>query len=171
MALDGVLLQTSPEAHVMAAVQITTLWSEQHSDFQSQLVKRAEHWRQRQVRVGESWRDRTGACDRLMELLAVPGDIAPGVRAPRKGTKKKPSRRHPKAPISDEEVRRFLELIDEEGLDACSTPGYYTRFVTKGQLSGLNTQKPRNRPSTAQEARSQIALFYASTSPWGPAGS
>ena len=125
MAVDSVLVQCTPGAHVLAARQITHLWSEQHSVFQSQLVMRAESWRRRQIKITHPIPDPSGDCKRLMDLLALPGDASPGVPAPRRRGKGGPTRcdaRRIRRPITDAEVDRFLNLIDREGVDTVFDP-------------------------------------------------
>lgn len=125
MAVDSVLVQGTPGAHVLAARQITHLWSEQHSVFQSQLVMRAEAWRRRQLKITHPIPDPNKDCQRLMDLLALPGDVSPGVPAPLGEAKRGPNRcdaRKIRRPITDAEVDRFLDLIDREGVDTVFDP-------------------------------------------------
>lgn len=125
MAVDSVLVQCTPGSHVLAAQQITHLWSEQHSVFQSQLVMRAESWRRRQIKITHPIPDPNGDCERLMDLLSLPGDASPGVPASRRRSKGGPTRcdaRKIRRPITDAEVDRFLDLIDREGIETVFDP-------------------------------------------------
>ncbi|MEO1583765.1 MAG: hypothetical protein AAFR96_04235 [Planctomycetota bacterium] len=125
MAVDSVLVQGTPVAHVLAARQITHLWSEHHSVFQSQLVMRAEAWRRRQLKIMHSIPDPNRECERLMDLLALPGDVSPGVTSLSRRAKGGPNRcdaRKIRRPITDAEVGQFLDLIDREGVDTVFDP-------------------------------------------------
>lgn len=125
MAVDAVMVQGTPHAHVLAARQIVSLWSEQHSVFQSQLITRAEFWRRRQIKLTNPVPDPSGDCGRLMNLIALPSDASPGVPARRRNTKRGPGRpdaRKLRKPITDAEVERFMDLLDREGIDTVFDP-------------------------------------------------
>ncbi len=126
MAIDSVLVQATPGSHVLAAQQIRQLWSEQYSVFQSQLVMRAESWRRRQIKIMHPLPDPNRDCERLMSLLALPGDVSPGVPAPRRTARRGPKQcevRKIRRPITDAEIERFLDLIEAEGISAVFDPG------------------------------------------------
>ena len=126
MTVDAVLVLGTPDAHVLAARQILSLWSRQHSIFQSNLVMRAESWRRRQLELTHPAPDPSGICERLMNLLALPGDESPGVPCRRDTTRrrfKSQGASSSQRPITDAEVERFIHLIDREGLDAVFDPG------------------------------------------------
>ena len=131
MGLDALLLQVSPEAHVLVAKQIIALWSDEYSIFQSQLNVRVERWRRRQLRVAESWTDSTGACQHLMAMLDIPGTTPAQSKAPAR--RKRPrklgirpsSRRVARKPIGDNEVEQFMRLVDKEGISTVFDPGVH----------------------------------------------
>jgi len=129
--LDTLLNSDVPRSHTIVAALIIQHWCEEHNVFQSQLVMRAERWRRQHIKLKQQWRrGEFGVFNDLMRILELPGDIEPGVRAPKKSRTKKITQPSllPKAPsgmISDKEVAGFLKMLDADGISDIFDPGNY----------------------------------------------
>ena len=127
--LDTLLSSDVPRSHTIVAVLIVQYWCEEHNAFQGQLIMRAERWRRRHIQLRRHWqRGEFGIYSDLMRILELPGDIEPGVRAPKKSRTKRiiqPSLL-PKAPtgmITDDEAAGFLKMLDADGISDVFDPG------------------------------------------------
>lgn len=129
VGLDAMLVQTTMDAHAAAAGQIVLLWGCGGPIFHIELTKRAALWCQRHAKMQRFALDANGPCEWLVQLtgLVVPrkNQTSPR-RTPRPSRSQVvPSRRSGRSMrrINDEEVERFLKLLDEEGIDAVFDPG------------------------------------------------
>ncbi len=134
--LDTLLDSDIPRSHIIVATLIVQHWCEDHNAFQGQLVVRAERWRRRHLQLRQQWRRcELGVFNDLMRILELPGDIEPGVRAPKKRRTKRLTQPSllPKAPsgmISDEEASGFLKMLEDEGISDVFDPGNYIQNNT-----------------------------------------
>jgi len=129
--LDTLLDSDVPRSHTIVATLIVQHWNEEHNAFQGQLVMRAERWRRQHIKLKRQWRkSEDGIFSNLMRILELPGDIAPGVRAPQKRLTKRLTQPSilPKAPtgmITEEESVTFLKMLDADGISDVFNPGNY----------------------------------------------
>lgn len=126
--LDTLLDSDIPRSHTIVATLIVQHWNEEHNAFQGQLVMRAERWRRRHIHLRQQWRrGEFGVFSDLMRILELPGDIEPGVRAPKKSRAKRVPQRSllPKTPrgmITDEEAAGFLKMLNDDGISDIFDP-------------------------------------------------
>jgi len=136
VGLDALLMNGSPQGHAVTAGRIVDLWGAGGMDFQRELARRADLWRKRHMQVMQMAGDGAGPCHRLMQLMGDPKTIdldaasppptprpRPRPRKARQPLRRPSCRNMPRRQMSDDEVEKFLKLIDEEGLDAVFDPG------------------------------------------------
>tara|TARA_E500000318_G_scaffold14854_5_gene14981 strand:- start:137573 stop:138430 length:858 start_codon:yes stop_codon:yes gene_type:complete len=133
VGIDALLMHGSPQGHVVTAGRIVDLWGAGGVEFQSELARRADVWRKRHMQVLQMAGDGAGPCSRLIQLMGNPTTVnlkpstppAPRRPRPKRGPVIRPSRaaHYPAKKMTDEEVKKFLKLVDEEGLDAVFDPG------------------------------------------------
>lgn len=136
VAIDALLVQNTANAHAMVAERIADLWGTGGAVFRHQLRERAAVWRRRHGQLTMLVADTAGPCHRLIGLM---GSTQAGPKPP--GPPKQPgapkrSRRGSSRPvrpsyrghgpigrIQDDEVEKFLRLIEGEGISGVFDPG------------------------------------------------
>lgn len=132
VGIDSLLMQSTPQGHAVTAGRIVDLWSEGGEKFKQELAFRAKAWRKRHLQMLQMVGDDEGPCCLLMQLMHAPESDNPDPSEsprsqppePKSGPKLRPSqRRKSPEPIDDDDVEEFLQLIDDEGIDAVFDPG------------------------------------------------
>ena len=134
VGIDALLMHGAPQGHVVTAGRIVDLWGAGGVEFQKELERRSDVWRKRHMQVLQMAGDGAGPCQRLMQLMGFPGSMnLKDTRTPSPPRRLRPKRRpvvrpsraahYPAREMTDEEVQKFLDLIDSEGLDAVFDPG------------------------------------------------
>jgi hypothetical protein len=135
VAIDALLVQNTANAHAMAAERMADLWGSGGVTFQHQLSERAAVWRRRHGQLTMLVADTAGPCHRLIGLM---GSSPPQGKPPettKSDSPKRPRQRSsrpvrpsyrghgPVGRIEDEEVKKFLRLIEGEGISVVFDPG------------------------------------------------
>lgn len=135
VAIDALLVQHTANAHAMAAERIVDLWGSGGAAFQQQLAERAAVWRRRHGQLTMLVADTAGPCHRLVGLM---GSSPPQGKPPettKSDAPKRPRQRSsrpvrpsyrghgPIGRIEDEEVKKFMGLIEGEGMSVVFDPG------------------------------------------------
>ena len=132
IGIDALLMHGSPQGHAVTAGRIVDLWGAGGTEFRKELASRAEIWNKRQVHMTMVVSDHMGPCQRLLQLLDLPnGSYSKNQQStpnPKpKGAKRpvvRPSCRNThRREMTDDEVKRFMELIDAQGIEAVFDPG------------------------------------------------
>lgn len=133
VGIDALLMHASPQGHAVTAGRIVDLWGAGGVEFQGELARRADVWRKRHMQVLQMAGDGVGPCNRLMQLMGNPTTVdlkpstppAPRRPLPKRGPVVRPSwaARYPARKMTDEEVQKFLDLIDSEGISSVFDPG------------------------------------------------
>jgi hypothetical protein len=132
VSLDALLVQSSPHAHAATAARIVDLWDEGGVVFQRELIRRADAWRQRQAHMTMVVTDHMGPCQRLLQLLDLPNGSysknqqstpKPKPKGPNRSVVRPSCRNTHRRQMTDDEVKRFMELIDAQGIEAVFDPG------------------------------------------------
>ena len=133
VGIDALLMHGSPQGHVVTAGRIVDLWGAGGVEFQSELARRADVWRKRHMQVLQMAGDGAGPCNRLMHLMGNPTTVdlkpskppVPRRPRPKRGPMVRPSRaaHYPARKMTDQEVQRFLNLIEAEGISSVFDPG------------------------------------------------
>ena len=127
VSLDALLVQSSPHAHAATAARIVDLWDEGGVVFRRELARRADAWRQRQVHMTMVVTDHMGPCQRLLQLLDLPNGShsknqqttpKPEPKRAKKSVVRPSCRNTHRRKMTDDEVARFLKLIDDQGIEA-----------------------------------------------------
>jgi hypothetical protein len=133
MGIDALLMHGSPQGHAVTAGRLVDLWGAGGTDFQRELARRADVWQKRHGQMAMMVGDRSGPCQRLMQLVGNPETVnlksppppAPRRPRPKRGPVVRPSRatRYPAKKMTEEEVQKFLDLIETEGISSVFDPG------------------------------------------------
>ena len=133
VGIDALLMHGSPQSHAVTAGRLVDLWGAGGTEFQKELARRADAWKRRHMQVLQMAGDGAGPCNRLMQLMGNPTTVdlkpskPPAPRRPRskRGPVVRPSRaaRYAARKVTDEEVQKFLDLIDSEGISSVFDPG------------------------------------------------
>lgn len=133
MGIDALLMHGSPQGHAVTAGRIVDLWDAGGVEFQKELERRSDVWRKRHMQVLQMAGDGAGPCNRLMQLMGNPTTMhlkpskPPAPRRPRskRATVVRPSRaaHYPAKKMTDEEVQKFLDLLETEGISSVFDPG------------------------------------------------
>lgn len=135
ISIDSVLVQSTPQAHAVAAGKIVDLWDSGGPAFQYELIQRAAAWRNRQSQLVMMAMDQAGPCQQLLGLMGDQGNKGadtkpktkrkPVLRRTKANVVVMPSRRQhtPVQQITDAEAKKFMELLDAEGIKEVFDPG------------------------------------------------
>ncbi len=133
VGIDALLMHGAPQGHAVTAGRIVDLWGAGGVEFQKELERRSDVWRKRHGQLVMMVGDISGPCQRLMQLMGNPASVdlklakppAPRRPRPKRGPVVKPSRaaNYPAMNMTDKEVQRFLDLIENEGISSVFDPG------------------------------------------------
>lgn len=133
VGIDALLMHGSPQGHAVTAGRIVDLWGAGGVEFQKELERRSDVWQKRHGQMVTMVGDTSGPCQRLMQLMGNSTKVnlkpspppAPRRPRPKRGPAVRPSRatHYPAKKMTDEEVRKFLDLVEAEGISSVFDPG------------------------------------------------
>lgn len=135
VAIDALLVQNTANAHAMVAERIVDLWGTGGAVFRHQLRERAAVWRRRHGQLTMLVADTAGPCHRLIGLMGSSPPQGKPPKATKSDAPKRPRQRSsrpvrpsyrghgPIGRIEDEEVEKFMGLIEGEGISGVFDPG------------------------------------------------
>ncbi len=127
IGIDALLMHGSPQGHAVTAGRIVDLWGAGGTEFKKELAHRAEIWNKRQVHMTMVVSDHMGPCHRLLQLLDLPSEShsknqqttpKPKRKGPNRSVVRPSCRNTHRRQMTDDEVARFLKLIDDQGIEA-----------------------------------------------------